>query len=78
MGRRKIRTQKTCLIRGCDNPPVARGLCQTCRAAAKAAIQRGEVTEDELIERGLLLPAVTAGRKPESAFAKQLERVKRK
>lgn len=65
----------TCLT--CRNKPVARGLCSTCRAAAKAAIDRGEVTEQQLIDSGLLLPAMNAGRKPNNGFVRQLQRVRK-
>ncbi len=74
MVQRAKQKRKTCLT--CGNPPVARGLCRTCRAASKAAILRGEVTEEQLIEDGLLLPPQNGGRKPNSGFARKLEAIK--
>jgi len=62
-----------CIIQDCDREAAARGLCATCRAASKAAINNGSVTEEELIREGMLLPEQTRGRKARSKFAQQLE-----
>jgi hypothetical protein len=56
----------------CDKPAIARGLCPACRRAADNAIKRREATEEELIERGFLLPAI----KGRSGFAKKFYNLK--
>jgi len=65
---------KTCLIRGCTMPAKSRGLCPTCRAAARAAVSRGDTTEEQLIALGLLLPAKNGGRPMASRFSVELRR----
>ena len=66
----------------CDNKAQSRGLCWRCHAHAIRSIRSETVTEKELIERGLLLPAKTRGRQANSGFAnalaKLLSRPKRK
>lgn len=44
-----------CLSVGCHNPGKQRGLCFTCYKAARKAIARGEATEEELMDLGLML-----------------------
>lgn len=48
----------------------SRGLCHRCYVAARATIDRGDATDDELVARGLLEPLKRAGRKAQSGFAK--------
>ena len=45
-----------CLVANCKRPVVARGCCQTCYGEARRAVLAGEVTDEELIKRGLLRP----------------------
>ena len=54
-----------------------RGLCPTCRSAVWWAVVSGSASEEELIARGLLLPAKTPGRPAKSGFARQLAQLKR-
>ena len=68
--------QAKCLT--CENKPHSRGLCQRCLAAARAAIDRGEITEASLIRRKLMLPAKRVGRIAESGFSKALAKIKGK
>jgi hypothetical protein len=51
-----------CLVPGCDSEGTRRGLCSSCRNAAKREIDAGRTTELELIERGLLLAKGRKGR----------------
>ncbi len=64
---------KTCVIAECGNPSSARGLCPTCRAASKSAINNGLATEEDLIRQGMLLPLQKTGRTARSKFAQQLQ-----
>ncbi len=41
----------------CDRTVQARGVCKTHRVALLDMVKRGEVTEDQLIEKGFLLPS---------------------
>lgn len=50
----------------CSNKAQSRGLCWRCSAAANASINRGDVTEQELIDRGLMKPIKKLGRRPGS------------
>ena len=52
----KKKTKQSCLIVNCDRPVVSRGCCQTCYGEARRAVRAGEITDEELIRRGLLLP----------------------
>lgn len=60
----------------CDNKPWSRGLCGSCLASAKASIREGRVTEQELIEAGLMLPSQRSGRPIKTGFAQKLEKLK--
>jgi hypothetical protein len=57
---------RKCLVPECDSEGTRRGLCSSCRNAAKRQIDAGHTTEDELIKRQLLLPK---GRKGKLAAA---------
>jgi hypothetical protein len=61
-----------CIINDCPNESASRGLCHTCRKAAKTAILHNQVTEEQLLDAGMILPVKASGRKPQSAFIKQL------
>ena len=75
MKKKKSRS-KRCLIGGCNKPVKARGLCSPCRCAAWRSVLAGTVTEQELVERGLLLPLQAAG--PISRFDKELAASRKK
>ena len=58
----------------CKNKAKSRGLCGTCLAACKTCMDEG-VSEQWLIEAGLLLPRQkSSGRPANSGFAKALSR----
>lgn len=48
-----------CLVPGCDNPakPGCRGQCGNCRATSHRRKEAGLISYDELVQRGLMLPA---------------------
>lgn len=75
-GKRRNRKQKTpakCLVSACDRKATRRGLCDSCRAEANRMVKRGETTEQELIEKGLMLPKclVTIGLLAEDLMMKK-------
>jgi hypothetical protein len=72
----KERTKKVARCLTCSNKAKNRGLCERCDKAAKAAIIRGQVTEQELIDQGLILAPKRKGRPAQSGFAKALAKVK--
>jgi hypothetical protein len=45
---------KECLTPNCENLGTRRGLCSSCRLAAKRAISAGETTEEDLVKLGLM------------------------
>lgn len=47
--------QRKCLT--CPAPAKYRGLCESCRQAAKRLIASGDCSEEQLIQKGLILPA---------------------
>ncbi len=49
-------TKKTCLYPGCDLPVKTRGLCNSHYQGARAAIAKGDATEEDLIARNLMTP----------------------
>lgn len=51
-----------CLVPTCDSEGTRRGLCSSCRNAAKREIEAGRTTEEELIEKGLLNVKCRKGR----------------
>lgn len=51
-----------CLVPTCESEGTRRGLCSSCRNAAKREIEAGRTTEAELIERGLLSAKSRKGR----------------
>lgn len=68
-----IKESRKCLVPGCDSEGTRRGLCSSCRNAAKRQIDAGRTTEDELIQQQLLLPK---GRKGKLAAALDSRRKK--
>lgn len=53
-----------CIIEGCERQQEQRGVCVACRAHLSDAIYRGEITEDDLVANGLLLPRKIAAHRP--------------
>lgn len=49
-------SQTECLIPNCDRNTACRGLCTACYQTAKREIQLKRTTEQELMDRGLMLP----------------------
>ena len=45
-----------CLVTDCVRKAVQRGVCNACRSNFSAAINRGRITEEELVAAGLMLP----------------------
>lgn len=68
-----IKESRKCLVPGCDSEGTRRGLCSSCRNAAKRQIDDGRTTEEELIQQQLLLPK---GRKGKLAAALDSRRKK--
>ena len=62
MVRKSVKAKPKCLVPDCKNPPTRRGLCFSCRIAARREIESGRTTEVELVESGLLLPNVRRGK----------------
>ena len=54
-----------------DDTRTIRGCHERCRQAAARLIERGVVTEEQLIADGELLPADTGGRRPSNALTKK-------
>lgn len=64
-----------CIIRGCTKDAYSRGLCPACLDAAYKVIRQRKATEQELIDRKLMLPRNARGRKrgdQKTKFAKAL------
>lgn len=57
------------------NNRYSRGLCRRCGDDARIVIRSGERTEQELIDKGLLLPRKGVGRPISSQFRKKLAKV---
>ena len=55
-------SKEKCLVPTCDSEGTRRGLCSSCRNAAKREIEAGRTTEAELIEKGLLNAKSRKGR----------------
>jgi hypothetical protein len=63
MARKKsTKPKRKCLVDKCKNKMHSRGLCQSCLAAAWGKIYRGETTEAELIQLGLMEVRKPCGR----------------
>ncbi|HAN97713.1 MAG TPA: hypothetical protein DCQ98_09915 [Planctomycetaceae bacterium] len=60
----------------CERKRIARGLCSACYATALRVIRSGERTEQELIDRGLILPSKKIGRPRTNAFLLKVEGAK--
>lgn len=56
MGKTRKTSLSKCLIPECRNLEKVRGLCHNCISTAYKSIKRGEVTDNELVQSGLILP----------------------
>jgi len=63
-----------CLIAACPNEARFRGLCARCHQNARRAITAGATTEQELLDRQLMLPSVRGKRKNPSPWQCQFDR----
>lgn len=63
-----------CVFPGCDTKPYSRGLCRNHYSSARRALNAGVTTEQSLMERGLLLRAVS----PTEVTPKRAYHVKKK
>lgn len=54
---------------------VSRGNCATCLSNAHNLIRSGERTEQELVDKGILLPAKKPGRPRNNAVRSRLEKI---
>lgn len=63
---------KKCKFPGCTNKATSRGNCATCRTAVVGMIEREEITEQALINRGWVDPPKRKGRPAESAAARAI------
>lgn len=52
--------RKRCLTEGCKRKVQQRGLCQACLQAARAKMQSGEFTDQQLVDLGVILPRFQA------------------
>lgn len=52
----------TCLA--CANRARVRGLCSACYQVAKYKIRKKQITEHELVQRGLMMPPYVTGQSP--------------
>lgn len=65
MKRRRRKTPKKvyprpdlpCMIAGCTRRFFSRGVCAHCYAAYRSAIKSGAITEQQALERNMILPA---------------------
>jgi len=60
------------------NKAQSRGLCWRCLNWAKGSIERGELSEQQLIDDGDMLPPKRRGRKAANALAQKLAKRKTK
>lgn len=60
--KRSRKPQAKCFVDGCGNRPGRRGLCRRHMAQAMSAVDRGEISEQKLIDDGKLLPREKPGR----------------
>ena len=71
-----IKNSNTCLVPKCGKLPYRRGLCNTHRVYAHSMLKRGKAKEDDLISRGLLLPANAVRKNP--VTPKRVTKLKRR
>ncbi len=58
-----------CLIIKCEDEVQTRGLCAKCYSTARMMMASGKITEQELLDKGMILPARP---KVESRFKAEL------
>jgi hypothetical protein len=63
-----------CIISGCNNKPVSRGLCPNCYSSARLAIKAGHTTWSALERVGLSLPPAKKRGSGNSLFSQAFER----
>lgn len=68
--------RSACLV--CPNLTQVRGLCLRCYAEARRAILANETTDAELVEQGLMLPALPRGRPLQNKMRAAIASMKRK
>lgn len=62
--------KKLCIVPGCTNKRIWRGVCRACYFAAKRSIAAKEVTDEELVRRRLWLKPNRSGRPRKNSLAK--------
>lgn len=66
--------KKKCIVPGCKNKACWRGVCKACYFAAKRKIEKGEVTDEELVKRKLWLRANRTGRPSNNRLSRILSK----
>lgn len=74
----KAASRNKCLLPGCERLEDCRGDCRSCYQMLQRAFKAGELTEEEAIEAGLILPARSKSQSPVSAAIKNLKKQKQK
>lgn len=67
---------ETCIAPGCVRKRRSRGLCQPCSQIACRLIREGTITDEELVDAGLLLPVKAAGPKLSNPLRLAVEKLK--
>ena len=68
-----------CRVPDCNNTATRRGLCNTCRVEARRMIKLGKATEQNLLNRGLILSKSSGGsRIPSKTKQSKKKKVKRR
>lgn len=65
---------KRCIVPGCKGKQLWRGVCTACYFAAKRRINKGEITDAELVKRKLLLKSNRTGRPTKNPLSKILSK----
>lgn len=64
--RQKKKPDGICKFPDCNKKATSRWNCPTCRKACEAMVERGEVTDEFLVEKGWVAPPKKKGRTPNS------------
>jgi len=67
-----------CLMENCRNVAKFRGLCPTHYTKARKEIRSGAVTEEQLMDSGLMLPEHKPGRPRQPTFEQMVSKKKAK